>query len=150
MTACSWAAPSPSRSPTTTRPVASKPRTRSCLVLPPLARATGSALLLVFDLNCLAGLVLRLDLVLTLDMRTSEVGDINVAPPRPRSGQLTAGSNPKTPPGASGINSNAPFAAEVQSNIEQSCCSTAKKLRQTCPLFADRMQERRQGNGSEL
>src|SRR5262249_122618 len=59
----------------------SRPRTRSCLVLPPLARDARSALLLAFDLNCFAGLVFRLDLVLTLAMRISEVGDIIVALP---------------------------------------------------------------------
>src|SRR5215470_4702166 len=65
----------------------SRQRTRSCLVLAPLERDARGALLLMFDLTCLAGPVRGLDLVLTLAMRTSEVGDIIVAPPRPRSGQ---------------------------------------------------------------
>src|SRR5262249_44316300 len=60
-------------------PVArSRPRTRSCLVPPPLERDVRGAFF---------GLGRGLDLVLTLAMRISEVGDIIVAPPRPRSGQ---------------------------------------------------------------
>src|SRR5262249_25870215 len=69
----------------------SRSRTRSCLVLPPLARATGGALLLVFDLSCFVGLVRGLGRVLDLAIRTSEVGDIIVAPPRPRSGKADQG-----------------------------------------------------------
>jgi hypothetical protein len=51
------------------------------------------------------------------------MADTIVAPPRPRPGQLPAGSGPRRRYGAPRLDSNAPFAAEVQSNIEQSCCS---------------------------
>src|SRR5262249_15702641 len=51
-------------------PVArSRPRTRSCLVPPPLERDVRGAFFLVFDLNCLAGLGRGLDLVLTLAIK---------------------------------------------------------------------------------
>src|ERR1700745_4147486 len=65
----------------------SRPRTRSYLVLLPLERDRRCGLFFVFDLSCFAGLVRELGPVLTLAMRTSEVGDTIVAPPRPRSGQ---------------------------------------------------------------
>src|SRR5215470_19615726 len=64
----------------------SRPRTRSCLVILPLERDAVCALFFVFDLSRFAGLVRGLGLVLDLAMRTSEVGDTIVAPPRPRSG----------------------------------------------------------------
>src|SRR5215471_7598336 len=64
----------------------SRPRTRSCLVFPLLERDARGALFFVFDLSRFAGLMRGLGLVLDLGMRTSEVGDTIVAPPRPRSG----------------------------------------------------------------
>src|SRR5262249_46435783 len=92
--------------------VRSRPRTRSCLVARPLERDAVCVRFFVFDLSCFAGLLRGLGLVLNLTIRTSEEGDTIVARPRPRPGQPPAGSNPKTPPGASGLNSNAPFAPE--------------------------------------
>src|SRR5215475_1479584 len=72
----------------------SRPSTRSCLVVPPLERDARGLLFFVFDLSCFASLARGLGLVLDLAMRTSEVGDTIVAPPRPRQGQLPAGSGP--------------------------------------------------------
>src|SRR6516165_8680122 len=95
----------------------SRPRTRSCLDIPPLERDARGVLFFEFDLSCLAGLVRGLGLVLDFAMRTSEVGDTIVAPPRPRQGQSPAGSVRRRRLSASSRNSNAPFAAEVQSNI---------------------------------
>ena len=85
------------------------------MVVPPRERDARD---FVFDLSCPAGLVRGLGLILDFAMRTSEVGDTIVAPPRPRQGLLPAGPGPQTPLGALSINSNAPFAAEVQSEIE--------------------------------
>src|SRR6516165_8419963 len=75
----------------------SRPSTRSCLVVPPLERDARCVLFFVFDLSCFAGLVRGLSFVLDLAMRTSEVGDTIVAPPRPRPGQPPAGFSPKAP-----------------------------------------------------
>src|SRR6516164_2892179 len=72
----------------------SRPSTRSCLVVLPLERDAVCVRFFVFDLSCFAGLVPGLGLVLGA-MWTSEVGDTIVAPPRPRSGQLPAGSGPE-------------------------------------------------------
>src|SRR6516165_4961960 len=73
----------------------SRPRTRSCLVVPPRERDAGG---FVFDLSCLAGLVRALGLVLDFAIRTSEVGDTIVAttstPPRP----IARGFGPEAPP----------------------------------------------------
>ena len=44
--------------------------------------------------------------------------------------------------GASGLTSNAPFAAEVQSNIEQSCCSIIAKAGKN-PVLGSEVQESR-------
>src|SRR5215813_5873331 len=55
----------------------SRPSTRSCLVVRTLERNARGVLCFVFDLSCFAGLVRGLSFVLTLAMRTSEVGDIN-------------------------------------------------------------------------
>src|SRR6516162_2175554 len=104
----------------------SRPRTRSCLVVPPLERGAVCALFLVFDLSCFAGLVRELGLVLNLAMK-----DLR-GRRHPSSHHLDPAqvSHPRGPVlrrhcGASGLTSNAPFAAEVQSNIEQSRCSLA-------------------------
>src|SRR5215470_3529301 len=96
----------------------SSPRTRSCLVIPLLERDAVCALFFVFDLSCFARLVLGLRLVSDLAIRTSEVGDTIVAPPRPRSGEPPAGYVPKRCYGVSGINTNARFAAEVQPDFQ--------------------------------
>ena len=72
-------------------------RTRSCLVILPLERDARCVPFFVFDLSCVAGLARGLGLVLNLAMRTSEVGDTVVAPPRPRSGWPPAKSRPKAP-----------------------------------------------------
>ena len=50
----------------------SRPRTRSCLVVPPLERDARRVLFFVFDLSCLAGLGCGLGLVSDLAIRTSE------------------------------------------------------------------------------
>ena len=47
----------------------SRPRTRSCLDIPPPERGAVCALFLVFDLSCFAGLVRGLGLVLNLAMK---------------------------------------------------------------------------------
>src|SRR6516162_25966 len=47
----------------------SRPRTRSCLDIPPLERGAVCALFLVFDLSCFAGLVRGLGLALNLAIR---------------------------------------------------------------------------------
>jgi len=47
-------------------------------------------------------------------MRTSKVGDIIVAPPRPRQSIWSRGSVLRQRAGAFGLSSNTPFAAEVQ------------------------------------
>src|SRR5215470_12902465 len=75
----------------------SRPRTRSCLVVLPPKRDTVCVLFFAFDLSCFAGVVRGLSLVLDLTMRTSEVGDTIVAPPRPRQGQPPAGFGPDPP-----------------------------------------------------
>src|SRR5215831_18312586 len=102
----------------------SRPRTRSCLVVPPLERDAPCVFFFVFDLSCFAGLVRGLGLALNLAMK-----DLR-GRRHPSSHHLDPAqvSHPRGPVlrrryGASGLNSNAPFAAEVQSNIEQSCCS---------------------------
>src|SRR5215471_18839568 len=64
----------------------SSPRMWLCLVILLLKRDARGALFFVFDLSRFAGLVRGLGLVLDLAMRTSEVADTIVAPPRPRSG----------------------------------------------------------------
>src|SRR6516165_11878216 len=102
----------------------SRPRTRSCLVVLPLERDARCVLFFAFDLSCFAGLVRGLGLVLNLAMK-----DLR-GRRHPSSHHLDPAqvSYPRGPVlrrryGASGLTSNAPFAAEVQSNIEQSCCS---------------------------
>src|SRR5262252_8403908 len=74
----------------------SRPRTRSCLVVLPPERDAVCVFFFAVDLSCFAGLLRGLDLVLDLAIKNL-VGDTIVAPPRPRSGQLPAGSGPKAP-----------------------------------------------------
>src|SRR5262249_27890355 len=102
----------------------SRPRTRSCLVVRPPKRDARCVFFFVFDLSCFASLVRGLRLVLYLAIR-----DLRS---RRRHRRTTSTplrfSYPRGPVlrrryGASGLTSNAPFAAEVQSDIEQSCCS---------------------------
>ena len=69
----------------------------SCLVFPLLKADTGPAFRFDFPLGAFAGFERELGFGLDLDIRTSKVGDTIVAPPRPRSGQLPAGSGPKAP-----------------------------------------------------
>src|SRR5215470_16539165 len=102
----------------------SRPRTLSCLVVPPLERDAVCVFFFVFDLSCFAGLVRGLGVVLNLAMK-----DLR-GRRHPSSHHLDPAqvSDPRGPVlrrryAASGLTSNAPFAAEVQSNIEQSCCS---------------------------
>src|SRR6185369_3786230 len=69
----------------------SRPRTQSCLVVSPRERDARGVLFFVFDLSCLAGRARGFGFLLDLAMRTSEVGDTIVAPPRPRQSQPPAG-----------------------------------------------------------
>src|SRR6516225_12498094 len=103
----------------------SRPRTRSCLVVPPLERDAVCVFFFAFDLSCFAGLVRGLGLVLNLamkDLRGRRPSSHHLDPAQVR---YPRGPVPRRRDGASGLTSNAPFAAEVQSNIEQSCCSLA-------------------------
>src|SRR6516162_8931513 len=75
----------------------SRPSTRSCFVVLPLERDARGVLFFLFDLRCFTGFVRGLGFVLILAIRTSEVCDSIVAPPRPRPGQPPAGSGPKAP-----------------------------------------------------
>src|SRR6516164_8369232 len=72
-------------------------RTRSCLVFRLLATDTRPAFRFDFLLGAFAGLERELGFGLDFAIRTSEVDDTIVAPPRPRKGQLPAGSGPKAP-----------------------------------------------------
>src|SRR6516165_1750508 len=101
----------------------SRQSTRSCLVVPPLERDARCVLFFVFDLSWFAGLVRGLSFVLDLAMRTSEVGDTIVAPPRPRPGQPPAGSGPKTPLRRPRHQQQRSVRSGSPVHIEQSCCS---------------------------
>jgi hypothetical protein len=67
-------------------------RTRSRLVFRLLATDTRPAFRFDFLLGAFAGLERELGFGLDFAIRTSEVDDAIVAPPRPRKGQLPAGS----------------------------------------------------------
>src|SRR6516164_3834667 len=99
-------------------------RTRSCLVVLSLECAARCVLFFVFDLSCFAGLVRGLGVV--LDLAIKDLGGRRhhrrtTSTPLRSATRLVRSLRRRY--GASGITSNAPFAAEVQSNIEQSCCS---------------------------
>src|SRR6516165_5229087 len=99
----------------------SRQSTRSCLVVPPLERGARRVLFFVFDLSCLSGLGCGLGLVLDLaikDLRGRRHHRRTTSTP-PRSATRGVRSLRRRYD-ASGITSNALFAAEVQSNIEQS------------------------------
>src|SRR6516164_5012392 len=121
----------------------SRPRTRSCLVVLPLERDAVCVFFFVFDLSCFVGLVRGSGLVLNLatkDLRgwatpsSHHVDPAQVSHPR---GLVLRRRN-----GASGITSNAPFTAEVQSNIEQCCCSIIAKAGKN-PVLGSEVQESR-------
>src|SRR6516164_1360534 len=93
----------------------SRPRTRSSLVVPSLERDARCVRFFVFDLSCFAGLVRGLGVVLDLAIKDSTPSSHHLDP-----AQVSHSRGPvlRRCYVASGITSNAPFAAEVQSNIE--------------------------------
>src|SRR6516165_11290266 len=114
----------------------SRRRTRSCLEIPPLERDAVCAFFFVFDLSCSAGLVHGLGLALNLaikDLRGRRPSSHHLDPAQVR---YPRGPVLRRRDGASGLTSNAPFAAEVQSNIEQSCCSITSM--RDCPRYNSR------------
>ena len=117
----------------------SRPRTRSCLVVPLLER--DAVCVFVFDLSCFAGLV-RGCLVLNLaikDLRGRRHHRRTTSTPLRSATRGVRSQGAATAP--PGFTSNAPFATEVQSNIEQSCCSTVtaydSECRQNEPIYGE-------------
>src|SRR6516225_3876783 len=92
----------------------SRPRTRSCLVVLPLERDAVCVFFFVFDLSRFAGKVRGLGPVLNLAIRDC---DTIVVPPDPAQVSHPRGPVLRRRYGVSGITRNAPFTAEVQSNI---------------------------------
>jgi hypothetical protein len=108
------------------------------LVVPPLERDAVCVFFFVFDLSRFAGLVRGLGLVLALaikDLRGRRLYRRTTSTP------LRSATRGVRSYGASGLNNNAPFAAEVQSNIEQSCCSILKAGKD--PVLGSEAQESR-------
>src|SRR6516165_7742545 len=114
----------------------SRPSTRSCLDIPPPECGAVCVLFFAFDLSCFAGLVWGLGLVFNFgidDLRGRRPSSHHLDPAQVR---YPRGPVLRRRDGASGLTSNAPFAAEVQSNIEQSCCSITSM--RDCPRYNSR------------
>src|SRR6516225_4658994 len=96
----------------------SRPRARSRLVVPPLERDAVCVFFFVFDLSRFAGLVRGLGLVLNLAMKDLRGRRHHRRTTSTPLRSDTRGVRSSGAYGASGLTSNAPFAAEVQSNFE--------------------------------